>query len=106
MYEFADTVGNILSECVEFCQRSKSIPEVLLISLCSLAVGILIQFKWTRILIIIAIVFAVDSVIFSFVYGFLYVLSGDGIIQLIFGIALLGGLAGFSIPVIKIFLID
>ncbi len=46
-----------------------------------------------------------DFVIFSFVYVFLYALLGDGIIQLIFGIALIGGLSSFSIPVIKILLI-
>ena len=106
MYEFADTVGNILSECIEFFEQPMNIPKVLsVLSLCALTVVILFQFRLTRILIAIAILFAIDSVIFSFVYGFLYALSGDGIIHLIFGIALIGGLSGFSMPVIRIFLI-
>lgn len=103
MYEFADTVGNILQSICEMFSSPMSTPRILTLLLCVLAVILLFQFKWTRRIMLIAIVLSLMAVIFALVYGFLYALSGDGIIQLIVAVVLLGALAGPAYIIIKIF---
>lgn len=92
MYEIADTIDNIMQDVWLFFKDMNVLKMIILVSIV-IAVVILFQFKWTRLILKLTIGLAILAVAFAFVYGFIYAVGGDGIVQLIVALGLVSVLA-------------